>query len=189
MRDVAYLKVLVQVLVQLQDGGHVAAPVAVVGCRPHRHQAVRGLRTRATAAFSGEHGFVSLHDELVGPGDEVQVVDLVELRHHVPAKEIPRAPGRQTPALDVLGVGPHEVAHGAIVRHLLLPVDHPNLHIEEKNCHQTHECMHASVSESRGSGIGQRCVCVCTWSRVLIAGDKPPCTQNILSSIIADKLK
>ena len=61
-------EVLVEVLVQLEDGGDVAAAVAVVGRGPHGHQRVV------------EHVLVALHDELVRARDELDGVRRVELR-------------------------------------------------------------------------------------------------------------
>jgi hypothetical protein len=163
------------VLVQLQDGRDVAAAVAVVGRRPYGHQAVRGLAR--LAALRGEHGLVALHDQLVRAGDQVDVVDLVELGHHISAEEVASAAGRQAPALDVLGVGPHEVAHGAVVGDLLLAVNYTNLQIEYNPP--------VSPEQKTKEGEGN----MRTWSSVLIAGERPPCTQNTLSSIMADKLR
>ena len=68
-----------EVLVELEDGGHVAAAVAIVGRGPHRHEAVV------------EHELVALHDELVRAADEAEAVAVVELLHNVRAKEVARA--------------------------------------------------------------------------------------------------
>jgi len=59
--------------------------------------------------------------------DERQVVEAVELFDDVGAKEVARAARREAPPVNVLGVGPHEVAHGALVRHLDLAVQHADL--------------------------------------------------------------
>lgn len=69
------------------ETGH--RPVAVVGCGPH-----------------SEHGLievplVSLHDQLVGPADHVDVVGCVELGHHVTAKQVARPPWAHTPPCGV----------------------------------------------------------------------------------------
>ena len=69
------LEVAVEVIVELEDGGDVAAAVAVVGCRPYRHKAL------------GEHVLVSLLDELVGAADELESVECIELGGDLLAKE------------------------------------------------------------------------------------------------------
>ena len=70
---------------------------------------------------------MALHHELMGTGDEVQIIPLVEHGHDVPAEQIPRAARRQTPAVDLLRVGPEQIAHGPVVGHLLLPIDDADL--------------------------------------------------------------
>lgn len=62
------LEVRVQVLAERHDARHVAAAVAVVGRRPHRHDVLRR-----------EVILVALVDQLVRAGDEGEVVDVVEL--------------------------------------------------------------------------------------------------------------
>mmetsp|Transcript_25081 Transcript_25081/g.45376 ORF Transcript_25081/g.45376 Transcript_25081/m.45376 type:complete len:216 (+) Transcript_25081:402-1049(+) len=57
------------------------------------------------------------------PRNEVQVVPFVEHSHDIPTKEVPCPAGTEPPSVDLLRIGPHEVAHGAIVGHLLLAVD------------------------------------------------------------------
>ncbi len=43
------------------------------------------------------------------------------------AKEVAGATRADSPAVNVLGVGPHQIAVGALVRDLLCPVDGPDL--------------------------------------------------------------
>ncbi|EJK55842.1 hypothetical protein THAOC_24375, partial [Thalassiosira oceanica] len=50
-----------------------------------------------------EHAPVPLHDELVGAGDEVEVVPLVEHADDVAAEEVAGAAGAQAPPVDLLG--------------------------------------------------------------------------------------
>ena len=70
---------------------------------------------------------VPLHHELVRPGDERQVVCVVELLGDVLAEGEPGASGADTPSAAVVRVGPEEVAHGSLVGHLLDPVELPDL--------------------------------------------------------------
>ena len=97
-------------VIQLHDGGLVAASVAVVG--------------------RGEDGddvpvvgpVVSLHDQLVGPGHQVQPVAVVERLGDVLTEGVASSAGRYSPASAVIGVGPEEVTHGTLVWDLLEPV-------------------------------------------------------------------
>ena len=91
---------LVQVLVEFQNGGDVAASVAVVGRTPHRHKSVV------------EHLLVPIHHQLVGTGDLREVVGVVELLHVVRAEQKARATGRHVPAVDLLGIRPPENQNG-----------------------------------------------------------------------------
>jgi hypothetical protein len=62
------LEVAVEILVELEDGGDVSAPVAVVGSRPHCDE-----------VLLGEHVLVTLLHELMRSADELQAVDSREL--------------------------------------------------------------------------------------------------------------
>jgi hypothetical protein len=69
IRDgVENLEVSVEILVELEDAGHVAAAVAVVGGRPHGDK-----------VLLGEHVLVALLHELMRPANELQPVDSREL--------------------------------------------------------------------------------------------------------------
>lgn len=69
----------------------------------------------------------ALHYQLVCTANHVDIVRAVELGDHVRAKEIASAARRHAPASLVLRIAPKQVAHGPVVRHLLLPVDAANL--------------------------------------------------------------
>lgn len=105
------LETLPQILIQFQNTRHIPASITVIGCRPHRHQSIV------------KHTSMSLHDELVRSSNEIQVVPLIEHGHNISSKQIPRSPRRQTPSVDLFRIRPHEIAHGSIVRHLLLPIN------------------------------------------------------------------
>lgn len=68
---------------------------------------------------------VSLHDQLVGPADGLEVVFVEELLADVLAPAVPRSPGRGGEAVLVLirRVGPEEVTERAGVRHILHAID------------------------------------------------------------------
>jgi hypothetical protein len=63
-----------QMLIELEDRGNIAAPVAVIWRRPNRHKSLI------------KHVLVSLHNELVSPRDQLYLVGLVELSCDVAAK-------------------------------------------------------------------------------------------------------
>mmetsp|Transcript_3210 Transcript_3210/g.13928 ORF Transcript_3210/g.13928 Transcript_3210/m.13928 type:complete len:312 (+) Transcript_3210:1674-2609(+) len=102
-------------LVNLHDRRLVPAPVAVIRRAEHRHHRliVRPL--------------VPVLHQLVRSGDQVQAVAVVELLRDVLTERVPRASRGDAPAAPVVGVGPQQVAHRAVVRYLLLPVDRPYL--------------------------------------------------------------
>jgi hypothetical protein len=106
---------LIQRVVDLHYRGLVAAPVAVVRSGKDRDDALIVLP------------LVSLHNELVCPGDEVQAVDVRELLGDVLAKGVAGPTRRYAPAASVVGVGPNQVAHGSLVGYLLDAVEVPGM--------------------------------------------------------------
>mmetsp|Transcript_2693 Transcript_2693/g.4548 ORF Transcript_2693/g.4548 Transcript_2693/m.4548 type:complete len:300 (-) Transcript_2693:74-973(-) len=107
---------LVQLLVHVEDGGDVSASVAVVGRGPDGNQ-----------VLVSEPVLETVHDQLMGSGDQVDVVDVVEFLSDLRAKEPACASGGHGPGLDVLRVGPHEVAEGTFVGDLHSAVDESDL--------------------------------------------------------------
>mmetsp|Transcript_27977 Transcript_27977/g.56335 ORF Transcript_27977/g.56335 Transcript_27977/m.56335 type:complete len:299 (-) Transcript_27977:449-1345(-) len=95
-------------LVDVEDCGDVAASVAIVWCGPDRHEQLP------------EIVLVTFHGQLVRPRDHFELVCVEELVGNVRAEDVARAALRDTPPLDVvIGVRPHQVAHGPLVRRLL----------------------------------------------------------------------
>jgi len=105
---------LVDVL-KVQDGGDVAASVAVVGRGPDRHHLVV------------EHVLVALVDELVGAANEFEVVEMNEFGGDFRSEEPARAPRTRRPRVHVFRIRPDQIAEGALVRDLLVPLDRSNL--------------------------------------------------------------
>lgn len=108
-------EVTLQVFVQLQDGGDVATPIAVIGRRPDSQNRLV------------EVPLVAFHYQLVSAANHVNIVRGVELCHHVTPEEISGATWRNAPTLRVLGVGPKKVAHRSVVGNFLFPVYGSNL--------------------------------------------------------------
>ena len=63
----------------------------------------------------------------MGSGDELQIVDVIELGGHLGAEKPSSATGRDSPGVDVLGVGPHQVTEGTLVGNFHAPVDKADL--------------------------------------------------------------
>ena len=59
--------------------------------------------------------------------DQFESVHFIKFLDDVAAKEISSTSGREAPSRNLLGIAPHQIAHRAVVRHLLLPVDGPYL--------------------------------------------------------------
>ena len=64
-------------------------PVAVVGCRPD-----------CKDSFI-EVPLVALHDQLMGPADQVDVIGCIELGHDVAAKQVTSTTWTHTPTLHI----------------------------------------------------------------------------------------
>ena len=63
-----YLKLWLEVLAQVHDTGHITTAVTIIWCRPDSDNVL---------VF--EMVFVAFVDELMGTGDELEAVDVVEL--------------------------------------------------------------------------------------------------------------
>ena len=66
-------------------------------------------------------------DELVSPTDHGEFVGVVELLGNVLSEGVAGASRRDAPAAAVIGVGPKQVAHGALVRDLLEAIELSNI--------------------------------------------------------------
>lgn len=63
----------------------------------------------------------------MGARNERETVVVVERLRDVLAERVSGTSGRNSPAAPVVGVGPEQVAHGTLVRHLLYPVQRANV--------------------------------------------------------------
>ncbi len=114
-RSLKYLIVFGTMLINLQNRPHIPTPVTVVRRRPYRHQ------------FLWKYLLVPLHDQLMCPANQTDVVCSVELLHCVLPEQVPRPSGTHQPSLNLVGVRPHQVAHRPDVWDLLFPVQWPNV--------------------------------------------------------------
>ena len=74
-----------------------------------------------------EPELVAVHDKLVSTRDQVDVVDVVEFGCDFGSEQPASTARRHSPSLDVLRVGPHEVAEWALVRNFHSSVDKSHL--------------------------------------------------------------
>ena len=63
----------------------------------------------------------------MGAGDQLQPVYVAEVAGHLGPEDPAGASGVDGPVLDVLGVGPHQIAERPFVRDLNLAIDCPDL--------------------------------------------------------------
>lgn len=105
----------IQKIVHLENGCDVSASVAVVGSRPY-----------CDNVFVVHH-FEPFLYKLVRPGNQLETVQVIELFCNLPSKEPAGATRADTPRLNVLRIGPHQVAEWPLVRHFLHTHDRPNL--------------------------------------------------------------
>ena len=110
------LKGTVHVLVDLKDGGNIATSVTVVWSRPNCNQV--GVL---------EPVLETIHDKLMSSGHKFKVVDLVEFRSDSVSEKVACASWRDSPSLDVLWIGPHQVREWTLVWNLHSPVDESDL--------------------------------------------------------------
>ena len=60
-------------------------------------------------------------------GNKLKIVDVVELGCDLLSEEPASASGRNSPSVDVFGIGPHEVTERTLVRNLHAAVDKADL--------------------------------------------------------------
>mmetsp|Transcript_16912 Transcript_16912/g.34253 ORF Transcript_16912/g.34253 Transcript_16912/m.34253 type:complete len:228 (-) Transcript_16912:248-931(-) len=106
-RGLEDLEVLCAVLVELKDRRNVAAAVAVVG---------RGEYGDHVAVMAPG---VPFHRKLVGAGDKLEAVVVVELFRDVLTEGVPRPTRRDAPPATIVRVRPHHVTHRPLMGDLL----------------------------------------------------------------------
>ena len=63
----------------------------------------------------------------MSPTNQVNAILSIELLHDLASEEIASATRTDHPPWNVIGVGPHEITHGSIVRNLLFAINHSDL--------------------------------------------------------------
>lgn len=127
---------VLEVLVDLHDGGLVAAAVAVVGGREDCDD-LRAKKSKGQHSLSCPHRrllarrtHISLltpiepiHDQLMCPRHQCQPIVMVKRLRDVLPERVACTTRADTPSTAVVWVRPEEVTHGTLVRHLLDTVD------------------------------------------------------------------
>lgn len=105
-------KLLLMILIEIENRSHIAAPITIIRGRPNRDEAfVKVL-------------LVAFHDELMRPENAVDVVFVIEFFDDVFAEQKASASWRDFPVDDcVVWVGPHDVAHCSLVWDFLFAVE------------------------------------------------------------------
>lgn len=107
---------LVELLVDVQDGSDVTASVAVVGGRPDSDE-----------VLVLEPVLEAVHHQLMRSGNQSDVVDVIEFSGNFGAEQPSSSSWGHSPGLDVLWVGPHEIAEWALMGDLHSSVDESHL--------------------------------------------------------------
>merc|ERR1712110_747487 len=98
------LKGTLHALTDVEQGSDIAASVAVVRRRPNSHKV--GVL---------EPILESVHNKLMGTSNQVEVVDVVEFRCDLGSEKPSRASRGECPGVNLLRVGPHQVAERTFV--------------------------------------------------------------------------
>ena len=105
-----------ELFVDVQERGDVTTSVAIVWSRPNSNEVL---------VFEPE--LVAVHDKLMSTGDQVDVVDVVEFGRDLGSEQPSSTSRRHSPSLNVLRIGPHEVAEWSFVWNLHSSVDKSHL--------------------------------------------------------------
>jgi len=101
--------------IELENRCDIAATITVVWGTPNRHDRLI------------KHHLVPLHRQLVGSGDEVDGIIMSERFGDIGSEKEASSTRRKTPARNIIRIGPEQVAHGSVMRNLLLSIYSPNL--------------------------------------------------------------
>jgi hypothetical protein len=103
-------------LVHRHNWGYITTSVAIVGGGPNCNE-VRVL----------EPELETIHDKLMGSGNQIQAVDVVELWGYFRTEKPSSTSWGDCPGVNIIGVGPHEVAISSFMRDFVASVDQTNL--------------------------------------------------------------
>ena len=111
--------------------------------------------------------------------------------NNVAAKEVTGTAGTDAPALNFIRIGPQQVAHGAVMRNLLFSINSADLDWNEPEAARERERVIKHNERREFFRVQEHVISISasTWSRVEMDGERPPCTQKILLSMMADRLR
>lgn len=100
---------------EAEYGRHVAASIAIVWRRPHRHQ------------LALKHILDALVHQLMRPTDQIQIVNCHKVLGDIMTKQPASSARTLAPVFHVLGIGPYQIAEGTLVRYLTVAFYGPDL--------------------------------------------------------------
>ena len=110
------LELFLPILLHLHNRSQIITTVAVIRCRPHRHQ-----------ILVLEPMDIALLDQLMRPGDQLQPIVVTEVIGNFWAEHPSCSSGVDGPILDILGIGPHQIAEWSLMGNLDSSVDGSDL--------------------------------------------------------------
>ena len=140
------LEVRVEVLAKRHDTCDIAASIAVIGRRPHRHY-----------VLGGEVVLVALVDKLMRSSDEREIVDVVELDRNV---------------RNGIEEGRERMVHTSELT--LSPNSQPAPRGDTAQVSTSSGSLHTRSQKAPSCGISCARATTLIWSRVLISGERPP---------------
>lgn len=103
---------LLSLRLDLQEAPQIVASIAVVRCRPNRHN-----------VLVLEQLLIPFLHQLMSPCDQLQSVVMIEFVHHFRAKQPSHSSVVLGPSVDIFWVRPHKISKRALSWYLLKAVD------------------------------------------------------------------
>ncbi len=100
----------IEFFIESQYRCDIAAPVAVVWSRPHRHKFVlKSIQICVSLQdlFGRKHVLESLLNKLMCSADQFQTVDAIEFGSNLLSEQPSRASRADSPCVNLLGIAPH----------------------------------------------------------------------------------
>ena len=105
---------VLHILSNFENSSLVSASVAVIRGREDRDHIL--VVAPVIALTVTPRGKSNVHDELVRPGDQTQIVLFVELATDIASERVASTTRRNAPTRTLVWVGPQQIAHASFVR-------------------------------------------------------------------------